>query len=302
MENIAQESADGLTLGNVPRKAEGRFLGARFGRLVVVKFAGRDKGGHCFWSCRCDCQGARPNPPLKRVRQDFLLSGKVQSCGCRRVELMWGNKRPAKQSRRNRPPQKIAEPNYPLETPTVTQNEGGSSAERFLKVEGKLLPFIVERDTWGWNIKPAIAGGAYFLNLDDVGCFPFTTKREVVGGQFRCNWKISWWDNRFFRSRVDRERRERRDTYAPPSIPKCPHGVYQTTHDVAKGDGKASYCSLCDIHHETSKGDAAEFKLILKRENLGMACPCIKTDSRRSRPRNSRRLPTQSAQRVRTSY
>lgn len=120
----------------VPAKssAEARFVGARFGRLIIVEFAGRDKGGHRFWACRCDCRGDNPEAPLVRVRQDFLTSGRTQSCGCRRVELMWQNQRPSKQSRRNGPAQEIEKETYPEENKIVTTEKTPPSEARFRPV------------------------------------------------------------------------------------------------------------------------------------------------------------------------
>jgi hypothetical protein len=49
----------------------------RFGRLVVLREAGRDVHGCAVWLCRCDCGG-----PEKRVRAPNLKSGRTRSCGC----------------------------------------------------------------------------------------------------------------------------------------------------------------------------------------------------------------------------
>lgn len=54
--------------------------GQRFGRLVVVKAAGRNKQGSALWLCRCDCGG------LTTVRGSDLRNGSVKSCGCAKVE------------------------------------------------------------------------------------------------------------------------------------------------------------------------------------------------------------------------
>lgn len=34
------------------------LAGQRFGRLLVIELAGRDRRGHVTWSCRCDCGAA----------------------------------------------------------------------------------------------------------------------------------------------------------------------------------------------------------------------------------------------------
>lgn len=50
--------------------------GQRFGRLVVVEEAGRDKHGHVLWKCRCDCGSETI------VYVHSLRSGDTTSCGC----------------------------------------------------------------------------------------------------------------------------------------------------------------------------------------------------------------------------
>jgi hypothetical protein len=51
--------------------------GRRFGRLIVVEFAGMRKG-HAIWRCRCDCG------VVAIVRSIKLRSGQTRSCGCLR--------------------------------------------------------------------------------------------------------------------------------------------------------------------------------------------------------------------------
>ncbi len=56
----------------------------RFGRLVVIGFAGRKHEAHAhraLWRCRCDCGRE------KVIRADALLSGSTKSCGCYLSEL-----------------------------------------------------------------------------------------------------------------------------------------------------------------------------------------------------------------------
>lgn len=50
--------------------------GKRFGRLLAIAPAGRDKRGNIVWACRCDC-GATAN-----VRAHSLNYGETKSCGC----------------------------------------------------------------------------------------------------------------------------------------------------------------------------------------------------------------------------
>ena len=62
------------------------LTGMRFGRLVVVEFAGRNKHGHILWRCQCDCgeEVIKAGTPLKR--------GLIRSCGCYRVDVARENK------------------------------------------------------------------------------------------------------------------------------------------------------------------------------------------------------------------
>lgn len=58
-----------------------RFIdltGKRFGRLLVIRFAGVSKSGQTFWHCQCKCE------PGKGVvaRSDSLKDGNTSSCGC----------------------------------------------------------------------------------------------------------------------------------------------------------------------------------------------------------------------------
>lgn len=58
------------------------LIGKRFGRLVVVKEAGRNKQKGVVWECRCDCN------TIKLYNGSDLQCGKVKSCGCLRRELL----------------------------------------------------------------------------------------------------------------------------------------------------------------------------------------------------------------------
>ena len=56
------------------------LLGHRFGRLVVIGYAGKDKGNHSKWLCRCECGNST-------VAAGYNLeAGKILSCGCLRRE------------------------------------------------------------------------------------------------------------------------------------------------------------------------------------------------------------------------
>ncbi len=70
------------------------LIGKRFGRLVVVEFAGLDNGNGAKWKCICDCGNE------KVVARGNLLSGGTLSCGClnreKVKERMSGESSPAK--------------------------------------------------------------------------------------------------------------------------------------------------------------------------------------------------------------
>ena len=50
--------------------------GQRFGKLIVLRPVGRDKGGRILWLCRCDCGNETV------VLGGHLRSGHTRSCGC----------------------------------------------------------------------------------------------------------------------------------------------------------------------------------------------------------------------------
>jgi hypothetical protein len=53
----------------------------RYGRLVVLEFAGRDKTGNILWKCLCDC-----NQEVI-VTGSNLTNNSTKSCGCLRKEI-----------------------------------------------------------------------------------------------------------------------------------------------------------------------------------------------------------------------
>lgn len=57
------------------------IIGTRFGSLTAINVE-PDKGRRHYYLCRCDCGNET------KVREDALLSGKVQSCGCMRVAII----------------------------------------------------------------------------------------------------------------------------------------------------------------------------------------------------------------------
>jgi hypothetical protein len=52
------------------------LTGQRYGRLVVLKDAGRTAQRHVIWLCRCDCG------TVKSVETSSLASRSTRSCGC----------------------------------------------------------------------------------------------------------------------------------------------------------------------------------------------------------------------------
>lgn len=56
------------------------LTGERFGKLVVIKTAGKTKNGAYLWQCKCDCG----NEIIANVGN--LKNGHTKSCGCLRVD------------------------------------------------------------------------------------------------------------------------------------------------------------------------------------------------------------------------
>ena len=52
------------------------LLGQRFGKLVVIKYAGKEKRGRSLWLCQCDCGNQKVIPAR------HLLHNDAKSCGC----------------------------------------------------------------------------------------------------------------------------------------------------------------------------------------------------------------------------
>ena len=53
----------------------------KFGRLLVLYKGKKDKAGHQFWFCKCDCDN------IVEVNSDNLRRGLTQSCGCLHSEI-----------------------------------------------------------------------------------------------------------------------------------------------------------------------------------------------------------------------
>lgn len=52
------------------------MTGKRFGRLVVLEYAGRNSGNNSLWRCRCDCGNEITTTGT------CLRLGMTKSCGC----------------------------------------------------------------------------------------------------------------------------------------------------------------------------------------------------------------------------
>jgi len=52
------------------------LIGRKFGRLIVLERAGKDKGGQATWKCLCECGTG------KIIRSRDLRNGDAKSCGC----------------------------------------------------------------------------------------------------------------------------------------------------------------------------------------------------------------------------
>jgi len=63
-----------------PRHKDRR--GERYGRLVAIEFAGRNKWGGTLWECRCDCG------KTVTTKLNSLLRGDTKSCGCLHSEIV----------------------------------------------------------------------------------------------------------------------------------------------------------------------------------------------------------------------
>lgn len=58
------------------------LTGQKFGRLMVLRLASKDKRGCLKWLCRCECNKE------KVIRGGHLKSGHTKSCGCLAVEQL----------------------------------------------------------------------------------------------------------------------------------------------------------------------------------------------------------------------
>ena len=64
------------------------LTGQPFGRLIVIREDGRDKGGHVLWLCRCLGKNGDDCGKEVVVSANDLRRGHTQSCGCLSRELV----------------------------------------------------------------------------------------------------------------------------------------------------------------------------------------------------------------------
>ena len=69
------------------------LLEQRFGRLVVLRDAGRNRHGKALWECICDCG------QTKIIAAQSLKSGATKSCGCLIREVAANNTHPEAEKR-----------------------------------------------------------------------------------------------------------------------------------------------------------------------------------------------------------
>lgn len=70
--------------GCLSRPPHKDFIGKTFGKLTVLRYAGKKAGMH-RWECRCECGG------ITIVGQTLLQNGKTKSCGCIQAAIIYDN-------------------------------------------------------------------------------------------------------------------------------------------------------------------------------------------------------------------
>lgn len=74
--------ADGLKKIQTCGECANDLTNQKFGRLTALEKGKKDKVGHQFWICKCDCGN------IVEVNSDNLRRGLTQSCGCLHSEIM----------------------------------------------------------------------------------------------------------------------------------------------------------------------------------------------------------------------
>jgi hypothetical protein len=75
------------------------LAGERFGRWIVLRWAGKDKHRNALWLCRCDCGKERV------VTSNSLRTGHTKSCGCLSREIAAQRQHKHGHARRNETPE-----------------------------------------------------------------------------------------------------------------------------------------------------------------------------------------------------
>ena len=58
------------------------LTGQKFGRLIILEKAGREKHGGILWKCQCQCKKEN----IVIIQANNLRNGNTKSCGCYRKE------------------------------------------------------------------------------------------------------------------------------------------------------------------------------------------------------------------------
>lgn len=160
------------------------LTGHRFGRLVVLARAGRDRHGSMRWRCKCDC-GREIT-----VRGQNLRSGNTRSCGCyqRKVARIVGRRlRP--QRRRDLTGQQVGDlfvlhpgPNVPMRSGWPPQ---GHTSWICRCVCGRVVQLLTTRLT---HRKPITSCGCRFLRPEVTAPAsdersPESTSRKTTTGR-----------------------------------------------------------------------------------------------------------------------
>lgn len=64
-------------------QVDNSIIGERFGRLIVIKFAGIGYNNSSVWTCQCDCG------KIKNINRASLVNNLTKSCGCFRKDQIW---------------------------------------------------------------------------------------------------------------------------------------------------------------------------------------------------------------------
>lgn len=74
------KSGQTKSCGCLHKEIKINLVGEKFGRLVVIKYAGKNKHNHLLWECKCECG------KIKNICGNSLKSNLTESCGCFKLE------------------------------------------------------------------------------------------------------------------------------------------------------------------------------------------------------------------------